>query len=922
MMRQRKFANLTHIFARPQRHYHSEKGVWGYKPVAKRNYQVAEDVREARNSQANVYRWVEAFRQHGHKLAAVNPISIKATNSQSELQELNPAFYGLQTQETVRTVGLLSAPQAAQNVGQLEQLLKGIYCGSSASAEFSYVENLEEREWLAKNFESLNTEQLLPDQERCEIAELLIKSQAWDNFMALKFPTVKRYGGEGAESMLAFFWQLLRDSVQENIEHVVLAMPHRGRTSLQAALLQMRPAKVFRKLSGASEFPDNVEGAMSDVISHFHVSEELQVLGKSINFSMVRNPSHLEAANPVAMGKTRSKQQARGEGAFGKSPDGSFGQYVLNVILHGDAAFAGQGINQECLTMAYVPHFEVGGSLHLIVNNQVGFTTPAARGRSTDYSSDLAKSIQAPVFHVNGDDPETLARITNLAFRYQRKFRKDIFIDLNCFRRWGHNELDDPTFTNPLVYKIVHQRESVPDMYTKKLDEEGVLSAEQAKQMRDNYMAHLGEELALAATYQPPPSYFEKQWAGLQLAPSKELTYWDTGLDYGLLHYIGQQSVAYPADFNIHPHLLKTYVTARLKKLKTGVKIDWATAEALAIGSLMYQGHNVRISGEDVGRGTFSHRHAMLVDQETNEMFIPLNNLEGGHGGKLEIAHSILSEEAVLGFEYGMAIDNPQNLIIWEAQFGDFANGAQIIIDAFIVSGETKWMESNALVMLLPHGYDGAASEHSSCRIERFLQLCDSKENAIDGDGVNVHIVNPTTPAQYYHVLRRQLARNFRKPLIVVAPKTLIRLPAATSTHEDFQPGTLFHNVLGDTTVPADQVRKVIICSGKHYYNLVEEREKRQAFDTAIIRLESLCPFPVQELQGQLAQYANVESYIWSQEEHRNMGAWTFVRPRFENLIGNKLQYCGRTEAPTPATGIGKVHKREVDEIVAAPFEL
>ncbi|XP_064535952.1 probable 2-oxoglutarate dehydrogenase E1 component DHKTD1 homolog, mitochondrial [Drosophila montana] len=918
---ERKLGSVLGAQARPQRNYHSKLGVWGYRPVTKRVYEVAEEVRQARNAQGNVYRWVEAFRQHGHKLASVNPISIKASSNQSELQELNPAFYGLQTQQTVRTAGLLSAPTSAQNVAQLEQLLRDIYCSNAASAEFAYVENTEEREWLAQNFESLYERQL-QSTERLEIAELLIKSQAWDNFMALKFPTVKRYSGEGAESMLAFFWQLLRDSVQANIEHVVLAMPHRGRTPLQAALLNMRPAKVFRKLSGASEFADDIE-AMSDVISHFHVSEQLQVLGKSINFSMVRNPSHLEAANPVAMGKTRSKQQSRGDGAFStESSAQPFGQHVLNVILHGDAAFAGQGINQECLHMAYVPHFEVGGSLHLIVNNQVGFTTPGERGRSTEYASDLAKSIQAPVFHVNGDDPEALALITNLAFRYQREFHKDIFIDLNCYRRWGHNELDDPTFTNPLVYQIVHQRQSVPDLYAAELARQGVLSAEQSSQLREKYIAYLNEELALAPTYQPPASYFEQQWAGLKLAPGNELTYWDTGLDYGLLHWIGQQSAAYPADFNIHPHLLKTFVQGRLKKLEAGAKIDWATAEALAIGSLMYQGHNVRISGEDVGRGTFSHRHAMLVDQQTNEMYVPLNHMEGGKGGKLELAHSILSEEAVLGFEYGMAIDNPQNLIIWEAQFGDFANGAQIMIDAFIVSGESKWMESNALVMLLPHGYDGAASEHSSCRIERYLQLSDSKETAPDGDSVNVHVVNPTTPAQYYHVLRRQLARNFRKPLVVVAPKTLLRLPAATSTHEDFQPGTLFHNVLGDSTVQPEEVRKVIICSGKHYYNLVEERAKRQVQDTAIVRLESLCPFPVQELQAQLAQYGEVQSFVWSQEEHRNMGAWTFVRPRFENLIGKQLHYCGRCEAPTPATGIGKVHKREVDEIVAAPFEL
>ncbi|KAL9899955.1 putative 2-oxoadipate dehydrogenase complex component E1 homolog isoform 2-T2 [Glossina fuscipes fuscipes] len=737
-----------------RRTYHSEKGVFGYRPRPKRQFKVSEEVLQSRNAQSNVYRWVEAYRKHGHKFANVNPISIKGP--QSPLDELNPAFYGLEAKENVKPQGLLNAPEletttaTTTTVDVLELLLKQIYCGNAVSAEFAYIENLEEREWLSKHFEQLKTRSVSND-VRKQIAELLIKSQAWDNFMAIKFPTVKRYGGEGAETLLAFFWQLLRDCVQVDLTHIVVAMSHRGRTALQTIMLNMRPAKIFRKLKGESEFPKDCQ-AMSDVISHFHTSEDLEIDGKTIHFNMVRNPSHLESGNPVSMGKTRSKQQTHKDGAFNDdNPLMEFSSKVLNVILHGDAAFAGQGVNQECLNMAYVPHYDIGGSLHVLINNQVGFTTPGERGRSTDYASDLAKTIQAPVFHVNGDDPEMLIQVTKLAFDYQREFRKDIFIDLNCFRRWGHNELDDPTFTNPLVYKIIHTRKSIPDLYTEKLANESILTTEQALKIRTDYLEYLNAELIAASEYEPEPSYFQKQWQHLTTASSDCVTYWDTGLDYALLNYIGQQSVSYPDNFKIHPHLKKIHVDARRNKLNAGEKIDWSTAEALAIGSLMYQGNNVRLSGEDVGRGTFSHRHAMLIDQHDNEMYIPLNDLKGGLGGKLEIANSILSEEAVLGFEYGMAIDNPDNLIIWEAQFGDFANGAQIIIDNFIISGET---------------------------------------------------------------------------------------------------------------------------------------------------------------------------FVWSQEEQRNMGAWNFVKPRFENLIGKPLLYCGRVEAPTSATGVGKIHKQEAEDVVRRPFQL
>ncbi|XP_067617256.1 probable 2-oxoadipate dehydrogenase complex component E1 homolog isoform X2 [Eurosta solidaginis] len=784
---------------------------------------------------------------------------------------------------------------------------------------------MEEREWLAQHFEQLVTgynqhqpNYVISNKAQREVAELLIQSQVWENFMAIRFASVKRYGGEGAESLLAFYWQLLRSAVQANIGDVVVAMTHRGRMALQVTMLNMRPAKIFHKLSGESEFPDK-SGAMSDTVTHYHTSEDLEVEGKKIHISLIRNPSHLEAANPVSMGKTRSKQQNAKDGAFSDDPTKPFASEALNVIVHGDAAFAGQGVNQECLNMAYVPHFEVGGSVHLIVNNQVGFTTPGERGRSTAYTSDLAKTIQAPVFHVNGDNPEMVVLITRLAMEYQQEFRKDVFIDMNCFRRWGHNEMDDPTFTNPSIYQIIHNRKSVPDLYVDHLTREGVLSSEDAKAIRQTYWNYLDSELAESKAYAPQASYLKKQWTGL-INATDQLTTWDTGLDYQILSYIGHQSIKHPEDFNVHPHLLKTHIEGRRKKLDAGEKLDWSTAEALAIGSLMYQRHNVRISGEDVGRGTFSHRHIMFVDQKSNEMYIPLNSMTGGLGGKLEIAHSILSEEAVLAYEYGMAIDDPNKLIIWEAQFGDFANCAQIGIDNFIVSGATKWMDSNGLVILLPHGYDGAASEHSSCRIERFLQLCDSKETAPDGDNVNVHIVNPTTSAQYFHLLRRQLLRNFRKPLVVVAPKIMLRHPSAASTYIDFQPSTHFHNVIGDSSVNTDQVRKVILCSGKHFFVLDEARKLKNINDTALIRLESLCPFPAYEIQQEIGKYKQAKTYVWSQEEHRNMGAWSFVRPRFQYFTGKQLEYVGRNEASTTATGIGKVHRREAEEIIINSF--
>ncbi|XP_063705809.1 probable 2-oxoglutarate dehydrogenase E1 component DHKTD1 homolog, mitochondrial [Culicoides brevitarsis] len=894
-----------------------EAGVYGFRPPAKKSqFEVPENVLQARVSNSNLYRWVEAFRSHGHHAAAFNPIDFK--KDQPDLPELKPSHYGLNLSDLINTDGILSCEKSSLTVSDLENVLKSIYCGN-VGAEFAYISSTEEREWLSENFETSLNEKI-EDSVKREIAELMLKSQAWDNFLATKFPTVKRYGGEGNESFFAFFRELFACAANVELQNVVLGMPHRGRLNLLTILLGTRPVKIFHKYRGNPEFPPEAK-AMCDIAQHFHTSEDLVFNGKTIHVAMPHNPSHLEAVNPVSMGKTRSKQQTARDGAFSDDLEKNFGHDVLNVQIHGDGAFPGQGINQECLLMSGTPHFQIGGTIHLVVNNQVAFTTPSDRGKSSKYCTDLAKTIEAPVFHVNADDPEALTKVTKLAFDYQRRFRKDVFIDLNCFRRWGHNEMDDPTFTNPAQYEVIHARPSIPDFYAEKLISEGVLSKKDVEQVVESHMKHLNDELAQVETYQPDAYYFKRQWHGLRQA-GDELTYWDTGCDWNVLSFVGRNSVQTPKEFNVHPHLLKTFIMGRMKKIIEGTKIDWATAEALAFGSLMYQGHNVRLSGEDVGRGTFSHRHAMLIDQKTNEMYIPLNAMRGGLGGKLELAHSILSEEAVLGFEYGYAIDNPNNLVIWEAQFGDFFNGAQIIIDTFIATGETKWMISNGLVMLLPHGLDGAASEHSSCRMERFLQMTDSKETSPDGDSVNMQVVSPTTPAQYFHLLRRQMIRDFRKPLVVVAPKTLLRLSEATSNYLEFLPGTQFKNVLGDQLAKEKNVKKVIFCTGKHYYNLNEERLKRKDESVAIVRVESLCPFPSHEIQEEIKKYKNATTFIWSQEEHRNSGAWTFIKPRFENLCGKKIQYTGRYEGATTAVGVGKWHRKEAEEVVSAPFDL
>ncbi|CAB3236003.1 unnamed protein product [Arctia plantaginis] len=893
-------------------YYHSGVGVFGHRPKKVNETETPEHVFVRRFENCRAQQLVNAYRTHGHLRATID--NVDYVKEDRTVKELSLWRYGLRSTDAV-DLGLLYGYDGKHSVQKLVDELEKIYCGP-ISYEFSYLETEAEREWFAERVES--RQDPVDKSRQIEIAKELLHSKAWDKFLSVKYPTVKRYCGEGAESLLTFFSTLFRLTTTDGVEQVILAMAHRGKLNALSGLLQCPPVKIFHKFSGKPEFPEEAN-AVCDISTHLSVSADITVNDKTVRFSLLNNPSHLEAANPVSMGKTRSKQLRLMEGDYSGDDNTRMGDKVLNVQIHGDAAFTGQGVNQETLMLSQAPHFNVGGSLHVVVNNQVGFTLPALRGRSCRYVTDLAKSIYVPVIHVNGDHPELVVKATNIAFEYQRKFRKDVFIDYNCFRRLGHNELDDPTFTNPLLYKLIQSRKSIPDVYAEKLTSEGVLTVEDVNDISSAYTKYLQSQYEMVPTYKPEVTYYQEQWSGITSAPNAVETF-NTGVDANMLKLIGQASVTIPDDFNIHPHLAKTHVKNRLDKILKERDIDWATAEALAFGSLLMEGRHVRLSGEDVGRGTFSHRHVMLVDQQTEAIRIPLNHIHKDQKAFLEVANSILSEEAVLGFEYGMAYDCPDNLCIWEAQFGDFYNGAQIIVDAFIASGESKWVRSNGLVMLLPHGYDGGASEHSSCRMERFLQLTDSLETKPDSENVCLHVANPTTPSQYFHLLRRQVVRSYRKPLVVVAPKLLLRLAAAVSPLSEFTPGTYFNNVIGDNLADPKKVKRVILVCGKHYYELHKERVNARINDVAIMRVEALAPFPLQDLQRELERYPNARKFIWSQEEHRNMGAWSFVKPRFENLLGRKLVYAGRAEAPTPAVGTSVLHRAEVEHVLKEPL--
>ncbi|OQR77890.1 putative 2-oxoglutarate dehydrogenase E1 component DHKTD1 [Tropilaelaps mercedesae] len=830
-----------------------------------------------------IHMLADSIRRHGHLRANVNPFkNVKTTLHSPWVEKMTPEDFGLPRN------GLLEYGGQTGSIDEWYKRMLATYTGH-VGVEFMHLES-ERREWFIKMLEKEAFLSAKPLQEfQKQICKTLLESQTFDNFLAAKFATVKRYGGEGAECMNAFFLQLLLQAPICGITDIMIAIPHRGRLNLLTGLLQFPTETVFRKMRGLSEFEiSKYPTATGDVLSHLFTSVRIQ---ENLRISLLPNPSHLEATCPVVVGKARARlQQLLGNHRYSQVCDAPRhnNPWVLPIQVHGDASFAGQGVVMETLLLSRLPYFKAGGSLHLIVNNQIGYTTPSAFGKSSNYNSDVMKSIDAPVLHVNGDHPEAVCVATQLALNYRQHFGQDVLVDMWCFRRWGHNEMDDPTFTNPIMYREIHARQSVPDLYAQKLQDEGVITKGEVTAIVSSHNARLTKSLAAADSYESRTQTLRDRWSNIVPAPREGLMRFNTGLPTELLQYIGLKSTEVPTDFNVHPHLKKVVIAERAKRFTEGKRLDWAMAELLAFGSLLYQGHNVRISGQDVGRGTFSQRHVMLFDNETEESHITLNSLRPDQG-LLEVVNSPLSEEAVLSFEYGFSLESPNNLVIWEAQFGDFHNSAQVVLDTLVTSGERKWLLQTGMTILLPHGYDGAGPEHSSSRIERFLQICDSNEQgAPDTEDVNFRFANPTTAAQYFHLLRRQILPNFRKPLIVASPKIILRLPEASSTFMDMAPEA--------------------------------KRQQLRRTDIAIIRLEQLCPFPVADLAEALRPFQHVKDFVWAQEEGRNMGPWFFVAPRMKNFFNIEMSYCGRRPLGTPAVGVGSFHKAEAAALLDSIF--
>jgi 2-oxoglutarate dehydrogenase E1 component len=841
---------------------------------------------------------IRAYRVRGHLLAHLDPLGLE---KRAEHPELDPATYGFSAKDYDRPIfidGLLGLQYAT--LREILHILNTTYA-STIGVEFMHIQEPEPKTWIQRHIE--NQKPMLTEQEKREILLWLTKAEAFEKFLSIKYPGAKRFGLEGGESLIPALVTVLANAAHYGLKEAVIGMAHRGRLNVLANILGKPYRAIFSEFQGKPAYPEDVQGS-GDVKYHLGASSDQVFGGKTIHLSLTANPSHLEAVNPVVVGKVRAKQTwlkdiTRRE--------------VMGILLHGDAAFAGQGLVAETLLLSDLGGYRTGGTIHIIINNQIGFTTSPHYSRSSPYSSDSIKSIQAPVFHVNGDDPEAVCWVAQLAAAYRYQFKKDILIDLFCYRRHGHNEMDEPSFTQPLMYKKIRTHPTTRELYAKKLIAEGIMSAEEVDALYHEIQASLQKEFAEADHYTAEKAdWLEGVWASIDVDDTTN-RHAETGVSLEHLQEVGRALVKVPTGFALH-HKLVRLLQTKEDMFKKGTGIDWATAEALAFGTLLIEGFPVRLSGQDCGRGTFSQRHAVLIDQETGAPYIPLNNIRSEQA-ELEVVDSPLAEASVLGFELGYSLANPHALVLWEAQFGDFANGAQVMIDQFIASGEAKWLRMSGLVMLLPHGYEGQGPEHSSARLERYLQLC-----AED----NLQVANCTTAANYFHILRRQLKRRIRKPLILMTPKSLLRDPRVTSQLADMGPNTHFVKVLPEmsTDLVADaKIRRVILCTGKVYYDLIERRQAQNLKDIAIIRLEQLYPFPATYLKAELQRYPQAE-FIWAQEEPQNMGAWTFIDRRLEGILkelglkNNRPLYRGRPEAAATATGSYQRHEQEQERLI------
>jgi 2-oxoglutarate dehydrogenase E1 component len=785
--------------------------------------------------------------------------------------------------------------------------VRDIYC-TTIGIEYMHIQEVDERQWLQEHFEDVSWRPNLAPETKKRIYKELVEADGFETFLNIKHSGTKRFGLDGGESTIPCLETILLEAARLGIEECVIGMPHRGRLNVLARTMGKPHVAIFSEFQGTSSKPDEVQGS-GDVKYHLGASADREFEGKRMHLSLTANPSHLEAVNPVVLGKVRAKQAIKGDEPREK---------VMGLLMHGDAAFAGQGVVPETLDLSQLRGYRTGGTIHIIVNNQIGFTTNPVASRSTPYCTDIAKGLQCPIFHVNGDDPEAVMRVAHLAMGFKQKFKRDVVIDIFCYRRHGHNEGDEPMFTQPIMYKRIAKQPTTLQIYRDKLISEGVLSADEADKVAADFRASLESQFEAAPNYKPNKAdWLEGRWVGIsQLVEDDDKHDEGTAVDTALLQTVGRAISRVPEGFNVNSKLVRQ-LNARAKMIESGDGIDWATAEQLAYGTLLMEGTQVRLSGQDSGRGTFSHRHSVIVDQETEQRYYPLSNIAPDKQAAFEVMDSPLSEFAVLGFEYGYSLADPNTLTIWEAQFGDFANTAQAMIDQFITSGESKWLRMSGLVMLLPHGMEGQGPEHSSARLERYLQAC-----AQD----NIQVVSCTTPANFFHVLRRQVRRNFRKPLIVMSPKSILRHKLVISKLADFATGSRFRRVLGevDKLAAADKVKRVVLCSGKVYYDLLEHRREHKIDDVAIVRIEQLYPWPRDGIARELAKYPNAD-VVWCQEEHANFGAWNFVMRRIEYILedgaagkrkSTRPIYAGRPEAASPATGSHHVHEHEQELIV------
>jgi len=854
---------------------------------------------------------IRAYRIRGHLKANLDPLKLEAPKDHPELDYTS---YGFTEEDLDRPIfidyvlGLETA-----TLRQILEIVQRTYCGTMG-VEFMHITDPQEKAWLQERIEGVGKEIQFTPEGKKAILHKLIEAEGFEMFLDVKYTGTKRFGLDGGEALLPALEQIIKRGGALGLKEIVLGMPHRGRLNVLSAVMGKPYQAIFNEFKGGSSHPDFVDGS-GDVKYHLGTSSDREFDNNSVHLSLTANPSHLEAVDPVVLGKVRAKQYQRSDKKRNQ---------VLPVLLHGDAAFAGQGIVAECLGLSGLKGHRVGGTIHLIVNNQIGFTTAPRHSRSSPYPSDVALMVQAPIFHVNGDDPEAVVYAAKVATEFRQKFHKDVVIDMFCYRRHGHNEGDEPMFTQPLMYKRIKDHPTTCEIYADRLVEEGLIGREEYENEKQEFQKFLADEFEAADNYRPNRAdWLDGRWSGLEIASGDDRR-GDTAVPVEHLKHVGKSITKIPENFSMH-RTLRRIVQNKEKIIEAGEGIDWATAEALAFGTLLTEGFPVRLSGQDSMRGTFSQRHSGWTDQETEKLYYPLNHIQYGQA-RYEVVDSMLSEEAVLGFEYGYSLAEPNSLVLWEAQFGDFANGAQVIFDQFISSGERKWLRMSGLVMLLPHGYEGQGPEHSSARLERFLQLC-----AED----NWQVANCSTPANYFHILRRQMHRKFRKPLVLMTPKSLLRHKRCVSSLEEMGPGSSFHRVLWDDAekggqvrlAPDEDIKRVVICSGKVYYDLLEAREKTGVNNVYLLRIEQFYPFPAKSLIDELVRFKQAD-VVWCQEEPKNMGAWTFIEPNIAWVLNRieaqtqRPRYVGRAASASTATGLMSRHLAERDAFLEEALTL